>query len=346
MVDKTVQRKIEHIELCLNSEVNFNKSNGFDKYEFVHCAITTVNLNEISFITNFFDKKINYPLIISSMTGGADKALSINKQLSELANELKIPIGVGSQRQLLESDEYIDSYKILRQVAKDVPIFSNIGISEIINLYKEGKLSKINKIIDVLEADGLYVHINPAQELFQPEGNKDFTQSIESLKALIDTFDIPMFIKEVGNGIEYNSAKKLLDLGVKGIDVSGSGGTNWQLIEMKRSGNLSPEFLEWGLPTSYCIKSVNKLKKEYNFYLVGSGGIKNGIDIAKAFALGADLTAAANTILKSIVNNGIDSSIKMIDNWFNDVKRIMFLTDSKNLNELRNNKLIKIEELF
>ncbi len=344
--DRTVQRKIEHIELCLNSEVEYVKSNGFEKYEFIHSAVTSVDFNRITFSTDFIDKKIRYPMIISSMTGGANESLNINKKLAELASEINIPIGVGSQRQLLESDRFVDSFKILRQIAKDVPIISNIGISEIIKLYKQNDLNKVNKIVEILESDALYVHLNPAQELFQVEGNRDFSCSMESLEALITKLNIPIFVKEVGNGIEYNSAKSLLEIGVKGIDVAGSGGTNWQLIEMKRSGSVHQEFLEWGVPTTYCIKSVHKLKKEFDFYLIGSGGIKNGVDIAKAFALGADFTASANIILKSIVNSGIDTTIKMIMDWFEDVKRIMFLTNSQTVYDLRNEKLKKIEELF
>ncbi|HPN38626.1 MAG TPA: type 2 isopentenyl-diphosphate Delta-isomerase [Melioribacteraceae bacterium] len=344
--DITVQRKIDHIELCLNSNVNYTKSNGFDKYEFLHSALTTVNYNSIGFETLFFDKKINFPFIISSMTGGAEESLQINRKLVEVANEIKVPIGLGSQRQLLESMKFVETYKIFKKNSNNIPILANIGISEVIALYQQNRLDEINRIIEIPEADGLYIHLNSAQELFQTEGNRDFSFMEESIVELINKISVPIIVKEVGNGICFQPAKVLLQLGIKGIDVSGSGGTNWQLVEMQRSKNINNNFVEWGLPTSYCVRTVSELKKDHEFYLIASGGIKNGIDIAKSFALGADFAAMANVILQSVIKDGVNSTIKLIFNWFEDVKRIMLLTNSSSIKDLRNNKLIKIEDMF
>ncbi len=340
------KRKYEHIELCLNSDVNFKKTNGFEKYDFINVALTTVDFNKIDLSTTFLNKKIEYPFLISSMTGGIEEAYNINKNLALLASSLNIPMGLGSQRPILQSSKHLDSYLIIRETAPDIPIISNLGISEVINLYIKRKLNTINKLIDIVNADAIYVHLNPVQELFQKEGNKNFSLSVESLNELMQKINVPVFVKEVGNGIDYESAKQLLELGIKGIDVSGSGGTNWQLIEMQRAGIINDAFLEWGLPTSYCIRRVNELKRDYDFYLIGSGGIKISMDVAKALALGADLVGAANIVLKSILKTGLEETQQMISNWFDDVKRVMFLTNSINLKELRNNKLIRKEELF
>jgi isopentenyl-diphosphate delta-isomerase len=344
--DKTVQRKIEHIDLCINSEVEYSKSAGFEKYEFKHNAVTSISYEKLDLSRLFLDKKIDFPFIISSMTGGANESLNINKKLAEVAACLNIPIGAGSQRHVLESNTYDESFSVLRKIAPNVPIFSNLGISEVISLYNSNQLNITNKLVELLESDAFYIHLNTAQELFQVEGNKDFSNLLESIAELVNTIKIPVFIKEVGNGIDYNAAKQLLELGVKGIDVAGSGGTNWQLIEMKRSGIINEEFLEWGLPTTYCVKEVNKLKTEYDFFIIASGGIKSGIDIAKSFALGADFAASANIILKSIINSGVDLTVKNIKDWFDDVKRVMFLTNANRIEDLRNDKLIKIGELY
>lgn len=340
------KRKSEHIDLCLNSDVNFIKTNGFDKYEFINHALTTVDFDKIDFTTTFLNKKINYPFLISSMTGGTEEAYNINKNLALIAHHLNIPIGLGSQRSILQSDKFIETYSIVRKTAPEIPIFSNLGISEVINLYKNKQINLLNKLIDVVKADSIYIHLNSAQELFQKEGNKDFSFSYESIIEVVQKINIPVFVKEVGNGIDFASAKRLLEIGIKGIDVAGSGGTNWQLIEMLRAGSINESFVEWGLPTSYCLRTISALKKDYNFYLIGSGGIKSSLDIAKAFALGADLVGGANIVLKTLINLGIDKAKNMIINWFDDVKRVMFLTNSHNLNELRNNKLIRKEELF
>lgn len=340
----TKNRKNDHIQICLNEKVNFIQSNGFEKYEFIHNAITEVDINKIELGVKFIDKEINYPFLISCMTGGTNKANDINKELAICAETLRIPVGVGSQRQALENDKYHSSYKIIRKNAPTVPILGNIGAAEV---SKMQNFDGIKLLIDLIEADVFVIHLNSTQELFQKEGNTNFAGLLNNIEKLTHYISTPIFIKEVGNGIDFNSAKKLLDCGVKGIDVAGAGGTSWQKVEMFRNKkSLDNYFSNWGLPTSYCIKEVVKLKEKYDFYLIGSGGITNGVEIAKAFALGADLCASANVVLKSLVNNGIDGTIIQINKWFNDVKKIMYLTGSHTLKDLNHKKLIKIEDLY
>jgi isopentenyl-diphosphate delta-isomerase len=342
-ITETSKRKKEHIELCLTDNVAFrSKTNGFDKYDFIHNAITEVDISKISFQTKLFSKKINYPFLISCMTGGTEEAENINQRLAVIAEELKIPIGVGSQRQALEDNNFHNSYKVIRNTAKSVPVLGNIGAAQLV---RSKNLNDILSLIDMLEADAFVVHLNPLQELLQKEGEPNFVGLLNKLEKLVFKSSVPIIIKEVGSGISKEVAKKLLNIGVSGIDVAGAGGTSWAGVEIIRSKS-EQDFWDWGLPTSYCLKEIYPLKKKYKFTLIGSGGINSSNDLAVAFALGSDVVASARIILQTLMNNDEDAVKKLIVNWFEYLKKIMFLTNSKNLNELKKDKLIKKEELF
>ncbi len=343
-ISETSRRKKEHIELCLTDDVAFkSKTNGFDKYDFIHNAITEVDISEISFQTKLFFRKINFPFLISCMTGGTEEAEQINSRLAVIAEELKIPIGVGSQRQALENKDFHNSYKVIRKTAKNVPVLGNIGAAQIV---QSKSLKDILALIEMLEADAFVVHINPLQELLQKNGEPNFVGLLNKLEKLVNKSRVPIIVKEVGSGISKDAAKSLLDIGVKGIDVAGAGGTSWAGVEIIRSKSAENDFWDWGLPTSFCLKEIYLLKKKYNFTLIGSGGINSADDLAKSFALGADLAASARIILQTLINQGEDAVIKIIVNWFEYLKKIMYLTGSQNLIELKKCKLIKKEELF
>jgi len=344
-IDKTSLRKKEHLELSLKADVSFkSKTNGFDHYEFIHDAATEVELDKISFETKFFKKKINYPFIISCMTGGTEEAENINAHLAIAAEELIIPIGVGSQRQALENKNYKNSYNIIRKNAKSVPVFGNLGAAELVQIKSS---DPIKMLIDLIEADAFVIHLNPLQELLQPEGNPDFKGLLKSLKRLVKEIEIPVIIKEIGMGISKDVAKQMLEVGVKGIDVAGAGGTSWAAIEMLRNKSTTNDyFWDWGLPTSFCLREDSKLKKKYKFILIGSGGINLAVDAAKAFALGADYVASARTILKELDTSGVDGVKNLITGWFETIRKIMFLTGSKSLKELRKNKILRKELIY
>lgn len=338
------KRKKEHIDLCMTDDVSFKtKTSGFEKYEFIHNAITEVDLPKISFKTKLFSYNIEYPFLISCMTGGTSEAELINERLSNVAQYLKIPIGVGSQRQALEDEKYHNSYKIIRKNSSAVPVFGNIGAAQLV---QSKELKAILKLIDMLEADAFYIHLNPLQELLQKEGEPHFTGLLKKLEKLVSRSKVPIFIKEVGSGISKSAAIKLLEAGVKGIDVAGAGGTSWAGVEILRNKETQNPFWDWGLPTAYCLKEIYPLKKKFNFLLIGSGGINSAHDLAAAFALGSDLTASARIILQTLINNGEESVIALIKDWFDYLKKVMFLTGSKNLNELKKGKIIRKEFLF
>lgn len=342
-ITETSKRKKEHIDLCLTDKVAFrSKTNGFDKYDFIHNAITEVDIEKISFKTKLFSHNINYPFLISCMTGGTEEAENINQRLAVIAEELKIPIGVGSQRQALENNDNHNSYKVIRKTAKNVPVLGNIGAAQLV---QSKNLTDILSLIDMLEADAFVVHLNPLQELLQKEGEPNFVGLLKKLEKLVVKSKVPVIVKEVGSGISKEAAKKLLNIGISGIDVAGAGGTSWAGVEIIRSKSEN-NFWDWGLPTSYCLKEIYPLKRKYKFTLIGSGGINSANDLAVAFALGADIAASARIILQTLMNEGEEAVRGKILNWFEHLKKIMFLTGSKNLNDFKKNKLIKKDELF
>ncbi|MGE5351858.1 MAG: type 2 isopentenyl-diphosphate Delta-isomerase [Acidobacteriota bacterium] len=339
------KRKKEHLELCLTDKVAFReKSSGLESYEFIHNAITEVELDKLNLSLEFLGYKISYPFLISCMTGGTGEAENINAQLAVAASELNIPIGVGSQRQALENSRFAESYKTVRKNAPKVPILGNIGAAQIIQM---NSIGDIEYLVDLVEAQALVIHLNPLQELMQKDGDTNFKGLLKKIEWITQNLKTPIIAKEVGAGISQMAARKLLQAGVKAIDVAGAGGTSWAGVEILRNKNdKNSEFWDWGLPTSYCLKEVRKLKNEFDFTLIGSGGINSGMEAAKAIALGADITASARTVLQTLDKNGIQGVKDLVINWFNTVKNIMYLTGSENLDELRNQKLIKKEELY
>ena len=343
--DSISQRKREHIELCLTGDVSFkNKTTGFENYDFRHYAITEVELKKINFITGFFGKKISYPFLISCMTGGVSEAENINAQLAVAANELNIPIGVGSQRQALENKLYLQSYKALRKNAPDIPVLGNIGAAQLV---KFKNIDKVQYLAELVSADAMVIHANPLQELLQEKGEPDFKGFLKSIEKLVKYLTIPVIIKEVGSGISKKAAERLLNIGVKGIDVAGAGGTSWAGVEILRNKNgKGNEFWDWGLPTSYCLRTINKLKNKFDFLLIGSGGVNSALDAAKAFALGADITASARIILQELNKSGVEGVIKLIKDWFGIIKQVMYLTGSKSIAELQRSKIIRKEKLY
>jgi len=343
--DKTSQRKKEHLELCLTNDVQFkSKTNGFDKYDFVHYAITEVDIDKISFETKLFKKKISYPFLISCMTGGIGEAEDINAKLAVAAQELNIPIGVGSQRQSLENKKFINSYSVIRKNAPTVPVFGNIGAAQLV---QSTNLDTFQKLVDQIEADAMVIHLNPLQELLQKEGEPNFSGLLSKIKKLVKVLNVSIIVKEVGAGISKQAAKELLEVGVKGIDVAGAGGTSWAGVEILRNKNQKKiDFWDWGIPTSHCIKEVNKLKKKYKFILIGSGGMNSSLDVAKAFALGADIVGSARIILQVLNKDGIDGVKNLIQSWFELVKSVMFLTGSQSLSDLRQKKIMLREKII
>jgi isopentenyl-diphosphate delta-isomerase len=336
----TSKRKKEHVVLVLNEDVGFrNKATGFDFFEFEHNALPELNTSEIDTSIKFLGKKIKFPLMVSCMTGGYKNAKLINQSLAAVCEERGIPFGVGSQRQVMEDASYHRTFSIVRKVAPNIPIIGNIGAAEIANLKNT---YQIQKLVDMIDADAFAIHLNPLQEFLQPEGDTNFYGVLKGIELIVRNLSVPVIVKEVGAGISASVAQRLINVGVKMIDTAGAGGTSWAGIEIIRSNKpwLSSAFWDWGIPTAESISSIRKLFK--NIFLIGSGGIRTGIDMAKSIALGANLAAAAAPILKSLEQGGEKQVEKVLNLWEKELRGAMFLTGSRNISQLRKAKLLKI----
>ncbi len=349
----TIERKHSHVEICLQGNIGFNrKTTGLERFEFEHNALPELSFSDIDLSTTFLGRKIGAPLMISSMTGGYSEASALNQRLAEAAEHFNIPLGVGSMRQALENSSHRKSFSVTRKYAPSVQIFANIGAPEIAQGLTEHDL---NIMLELVEADGLIVHLNAAQELFQPEGNTDFRHVLEQLTKITQTISVPVIVKEVGCGISSSAARQLIEAGVKVIDVAGAGGISWQKVEEIRytrqfgqdnrfSMPALEELLNWGIPTAQCLLDISMLKKESPEFsaieVISSGGIQCGTDIAKSLALGAQLAASARYILTALHKGTLE---KTIETWLNDLRAVMFLTGASTIEKLRNKKLIIIQ---
>jgi len=345
----TIERKHNHVELCLRDDVLFDgTTSGFETLGFRHNALPELRFSDIGLTATFLGRKIGAPLMISSMTGGFDKAVMLNRRFAEAAEHFGIPLGIGSMRQALENGSQRESYAVVRKYAPSIPVLANIGAPEVA---KGLSAADILTLLELVEADALIVHLNPAQEMFQPEGDTDFRRVLEELSRLAAAVPVPLIAKEVGCGISGDCAGKLLDAGVRVIDVAGAGGISWQKVEelryIRQSGNENRfssealrELLNWGIPTARCIAEVAKLRElpAYgSFEIIASGGIRSGIDIAKSLALGAGIAASAGQLLRALHENRLEETI---ETWLNDLRAVLFLTGTPSPGQLGQQHLI------
>lgn len=319
IMNKTEERKNDHIKICLEKDVEYKKESGFGDIEFIHNALPELDFNKIDTTTKMFGKKIDFPFMITAITGGTKKAKEINLKLARAAQENNIAMGLGSQRAMLEKNELVDTYKV-REVAPDIPIIGNIGIIQL----KQTPLKKIEDLVSKVEADALAVHLNPLQEVIQPEGDKDFSGCLGALAKTCDKLSVPVIAKGTGAGISMNAALMLKNAGVKMIDIAGAGGSCWSKVEYFRHKNSTPGFEEWGIPTVVSvIMCCGKTP------IISSGGVRSGIDVAKSLAIGADYAGAALPLLKA------NNPSSLIATWKRQLKTVMFLTGSKNIGSLK-----------
>ncbi|MBI2619011.1 MAG: type 2 isopentenyl-diphosphate Delta-isomerase [Ignavibacteriales bacterium] len=345
---RTSSRKQQHVELTLSRNVSFrSKTAGFERFEFLHNALPEINLSDVDPSTTFLGKPLSLPIILSSMTGGYKDALRINRGLAEVCAEKRLAMGVGSQRQALENVAHHRSYSIVREVAGDIPIFGNIGAAEVAKLKNAGP---VQKLVDLIRADGLAVHLNPLQEFLQPEGEANFRGVLGGIVMLVRDLSVPVIVKEIGAGISASVAKRLLEAGVRIIDVAGAGGTSWAGVEiLRRNGtrrttaprDFASQFWDWGIPTVDALRQIAGFKDAHkDLVLISSGGIASGLDVAKSIALGADLAGVARPMLKAFSEGGTVGLRVCLEAWEMELKGAMFLTGSKNLDDLRRQQLV------
>ena len=334
------KRKKEHVELTLNRDVFYDKKTGFELYDFVHNALPEVNLEDVDLKCSFLGREFSFPLFISSMTGGYSDAGAVNAEIATFCERRNLPFGVGSQRVMLENPDEEKSFSIVREKAPNAFIAANIGGAQLI-----GGLSKksIHTLINSIAADAVIVHLNPLQELMQPEGDTRFGGIKEGIMKLRDSCECPIIVKETGAGISFKTASELLEIGVDVIDVAGAGGTSWAKVENLREQSKLPMHLfdDWGIPTAICIKEIVNLKDHYDFELVASGGIRTSFDLVKSLALGADFAATAQPVIKAIFEPD-SSPDQLLDLWMNECRIILTLLGCISFNDLNESHLRRV----
>lgn len=301
--ETTENRKNEHIEICLQENVNaVGITSGFENYKFRHNALPEIDFADIQLHSRFLNKIIQAPFLISSMTGGTKKAWEINERLAKAAEYKGWAMGIGSLRAAIENEELAYSYHV-RKVAPTIPLLANLGAVQLNYRYN---IEQCRKAIELIGADGLVLHLNSMQEVFQPEGNTNFKDLLSKIKLICRQLEVPVGVKEVGWGISGDTAIKLADAGVQFIDVAGAGGTSWSQVEKLRSKDIifqkaAETFKGWGNPTSECIVEVRNSLPQCT--IIGSGGIRNGLDATKAICLGSDLAGFGRSLLSASVQS-------------------------------------------
>jgi isopentenyl-diphosphate delta-isomerase len=326
----TAQRKVDHLEICINQTVETGNP-GFRDVTLVHNCLPEVDLDKVDTSVELFGKKLRFPLIISAMTGGTAEAEKINKELARIAEKKKIGFGLGSQRAMIEKRDLKRTY-FVRGSAPNALLLGNIGITEIMRLKKE----KIEEAVKAVKADGLCVHMNAGQEVFQKDGQTSFAGALDKLREFCKEFPYPVIAKEVGNGISKENAPALKGAGVRAIDVGGAGGTNWMLVDALRSGGDVGIFREWGIPTAVSILEC----RGTNLPLIATGGVRTGLDMAKAMALGASACGIALPFLRLLSKEGPKAVEQYIDRLENELRIAMFLAGAENVQRMKNAKYV------
>lgn len=325
-------RKKDHVELCVDGDVAYSTPTGFDSYYFRHNALPEVNLDDVSVEASLLGRTFSFPLMISSMTGGYSDAGCINAQIARVCEAENLPFGVGSQRALLDHPEEIESFSVVRDEAPAAFIAANIGGAQVAGGLTDEQMSAL---IESIKADAIIVHLNPLQELIQPEGDREFAGVEEGIARLVVQSPVPVIVKETGAGISGDVAGRLLSIGVSVIDVAGAGGTSWSKVENMRKDDVQPTeiFNEWGIPTLICIQEVEQLRGRFRFEMIASGGIRGAEDIVKSICFGADFAASARPVIKALMNGGEDELRDLIRMWKEQTRIILTLLGKRSLRE-------------
>jgi isopentenyl-diphosphate delta-isomerase len=305
-------RKKHHVDLTASGSADYEKNSGFERYDFVHNALPELAPNEIDTSVTILGRAFSAPLFISSMTGGYAGATAVNRSIARFCERHTLPFGVGSMRAMLENEALTDTFSVVRNEAPTSFIAANIGGAQLIGGLSD---THLNLIINTIRADAIIVHLNPLQELMQPEGDRSFRGVREGIKHLVETAKVPVIVKETGAGISGAVARVLYhECGIRCIDVAGAGGTSWSKVENLRKDGAEHDALlfdNWGIPTADCLIDL-KTQHLPNLEIIASGGIKNVHDVVKSLCMGAKTTAMAGTIIRLLSKKGEDG----LEEWY------------------------------
>jgi isopentenyl-diphosphate delta-isomerase len=338
-VTQTSSRKADHIRINLEEDVRSGLTTGLGRYHFAHRALPELDLERVDLSLELFGRQLKAPLLISSMTGGTAEASELNQRLAAAAQATGIAMGIGSQRAAIESPDLAATFQV-RQVAPDILLFANLGAVQLNYGYDA---AQCRQAVDMIEADGLILHLNALQEAVQPEGDTHFSGLLEKIEAVCKALPVPVIAKEVGWGFSEQDAKQLASAGVAAIDVAGAGGTSWTQVEMHRATNerqarLAATFLDWGIPTAEVIQNVRRAAPKLKVF--ASGGLRNGLEVAKCLALGATLGGMASPFLKAAAQSS-QAVIESIEEIKRQVQVSMFAAGVPDLQTLQKTPLIE-----
>lgn len=328
-------RKKQHVEIIKKNPVEpFDSS--FDYFRLPYRAIPEIDMGKITTEVKFWNKSLSFPFLISSMTGGEKYGKQINTNIAIAAESEKIAIGLGSMRILDRHPEALPTFDVKRY-CPSIPLFANIGI---VQLNYGFDYDKIQRLVDMIKADGIFFHINHLQEAIQPEGDTNFESLIPKLEKVIKKLKIPVIAKETGHGIDKGSAYRLKEIGINWIDVSGTGGTSWAWVESYRSRqtNFGQIFKYEGISTAECLLNLNNL----DLNLIAGGGIRNGLHVAKSIAMGAQLATAAKPFMDAALESET-AVIELLKKYKKELVVAMFSSGSANIESLKNCNVEKID---
>ncbi len=336
------KRKTDHIQICLEENVQARHvTTGLEDIYLIHRALPEIDRSKINLSTVVLNHKFSAPLIVEAMTGGTPKATEINIAIAQAVEQLGLGMGVGSQRPAAENTKLESSFKIVREKAPTAFLIANIGGPQIA---KKNGVNDAEKAVKMINANALAIHLNPLQEAIQPEGETNYKGVLNKIKEIAEALDVPVIVKETGAGISAEEAKKLENMGVDAVDVAGAGGTSWAAVEYHRAKKLRDEyrqrlgetFWDWGIPTAV---SIIEVTQSVHLTVIASGGVRSGIDIAKALALGANLTGLALPILRPAVK-GSEEVKKQLQLIVEELKNTMFLIGADSVQKLKKAPLV------
>jgi isopentenyl-diphosphate delta-isomerase len=328
-----VDRKAEHVRINLEEDVAAKGvTTGFERYRFVHRALPEIDLESVSLETSFLGRRLDAPLLFSCMTGGTPRARQINRTLAAAAQRHRVAMGLGSCRVLLEHPEVLATFAV-RDLCPNVPLLANLGA---VQLNMGVGPAACRRIVDLLEADALVLHLNPLQEALQPEGDTRFAGLLGRIESLCASLEVPVVVKEVGWGIAPDLVAALFDAGVAAVDIAGAGGTSWSEVERHRIADpvrarVAAAFADWGLPTADAIRLAREVAPRGT--LIASGGIRSGVDVAMAIALGADLAASAGSMLRA-ADEGEETLDAAVDEITDTLRIAMFCAGARDVGSL------------
>ncbi len=340
-VNVTAERKADHLRINIEEDVAAKGvTSGFERWRFVHCALPEMDLGEVDCRATFLDRELRAPLLISCMTGGTQEAERINRRLARVAQRCGLAMGVGSGRVLLEHPELLPTFDV-RDEMPDVPLLANVGA---VQLNRGYGAPECRRLVRALRADALVLHLNPLQEAVQPEGDTCFGGLLEKIAKLCAELDAPVIVKEVGWGIAPEIVTQLVRAGVAAVDLAGAGGTSWSEVEARRlhepsRRRVATTFSAWGIPTAECIVAARAAQP--TAYLIASGGIRDGIDVAKAIGLGADLVGIAGAFLRAAAESE-ERAEELAWELTTTLRIAMFATGTRTLAQLKGTPRIRL----